>query len=116
MPMLILKEKRVINKIASEFIEAFDSLYTNIRFLSSNRTISSLAIGSATVGEGKSTVALNLAHVAALAGQRVLLVDANLHSPSLHKLLELPNVKGLSNFLDNKNEPDEIIQRSHLDG
>lgn len=109
-----LEEKESNHKIAAEFIEAFDSLYTNIRFLSSNRTISSLAIGSAIVGEGKSTVALNLAHVAALAGQRVLLVDANLHSPSLHKLLELPNVKGLSNFLDHKNEPDEIIQRSHL--
>jgi succinoglycan biosynthesis transport protein ExoP len=73
-----------------------------------------LAVGSATVGEGKSTVALNLAHVAALAGQRVLLVDANLHSPSLHLLLGLPNVNGLSNLLDNKNEPNEIIQRSHL--
>ncbi len=107
-----LEGKERNNKNASEFIEAFDTLYTNIRFLSSNRTISSLAVGSATVGEGKSTVALNLAHVAALAGQRVLLVDANLHSPSLHLLLELPNVKGLSNLLDQKNEPNEIIQRS----
>jgi succinoglycan biosynthesis transport protein ExoP len=109
-----LEGKERNKKNASEFIEAFDSLYTNIRFLSSNRTISSLAVGSATVGEGKSTVALNLAHVAALAGQRVLLVDANLHSPSLHLLLELPNVKGLSNLLENKNAPNEIIQRSHL--
>ena len=109
-----LEGKEGDKKIASEFIEAFDSLYTNIRFLSSNRTIRSLVVGSATVGEGKSTVALNLAHVAALAGQRVLLVDANLHSPSLHLLLGLPNVKGLSNLLDNKHEPNEIIQRSHL--
>lgn len=109
-----LEGKERNKKNASEFIEAFDSLYTNIRFLSSNRTISSLAVGSATAGEGKSTVALNLAHVAALAGQRVLLVDANLHSPSLHLLLELPNVKGLSNLLDNKDAPNEIIQRSHL--
>ncbi|MEG4073294.1 polysaccharide biosynthesis tyrosine autokinase [Microcoleus sp. Pol14C2] len=109
-----LEGKEGNKKNAAEFIEAFDSLYTNIRFLSSNRTISSLAVGSATVGEGKSTVALNLAHVAALAGQRVLLVDANLHSPSVHLLLELPNVKGLSNLLDHKNEPNEIIQRSHL--
>jgi capsular exopolysaccharide synthesis family protein len=109
-----LEGKERNKKNAAEFIEAFDSLYTNIRFLSSNRTISSLAVGSATVGEGKSTVALNLAHVAALAGQRVLLVDANLHSPSLHLLLELPNVNGLSNLLDNQNQPNEIIQRSHL--
>jgi len=111
-----LEKKERNKKIASEFIEAFDSLYTNIRFLSSNRTISSLVVGSATVGEGKSTVALNLAHVAALAGQRVLLVDADLHSPSLHLLLGLPNIKGLSNLLDdNKHEPNEIIQRSHLE-
>ena len=44
----------------------------------------------------------------------MLLVDANLHSPSLHLLLELPNLNGLSNLLDNQNEPNEIIQRSHL--
>jgi capsular exopolysaccharide synthesis family protein len=101
-------------KNASEFIEAFDSLYTNIRFLSSNRPIGSLAIASATVGEGKSTIALNLAHVAAMAGQRVLLVDANLHDPSLHLLLEVPNFKGLSNLLDKETEPKEIIQRSPI--
>ncbi|WP_228057525.1 tyrosine-protein kinase domain-containing protein [Tychonema sp. LEGE 07203] len=110
-----IEGKKGNKKVASEFIEAFDSLYTNIRFLSSNRTIRSLAVGSATVDEGKSTVALNLAHVAALAGQRVLLVDADLHSPSLHLLLELPNLKGLSNLLDNKYQPSEIIQRSHLE-
>jgi polysaccharide biosynthesis transport protein len=108
-----LEEKKK-HKNASEFIEAFDSLYTNIRFLSSNPPIGSLAIGSATVGEGKSTIALNLAHMAAMAGQRVLLVDANLHSPSLHSLLDLPNFKGLSNLLDNKIDPTEVIQRSSL--
>ena len=101
-------------KNAGEFIEAFDSLYTNIRFLSSHRPIASLVIGSATAGEGKSTIALNLAHVAALAGQRVLLVDANLHSPSLDLLLELPNLKGLSNLLENKIEFNEAIQRSPI--
>jgi polysaccharide biosynthesis transport protein len=101
-------------KNAAEFIEAFDSLYTNIRFLSSHRPIASLVIASATSGEGTSTIALNLAHVAALAGQRVLLVDANLHSPSLDSLLELPNSKGLSSLLENKIEFNEVIQRSPI--
>lgn len=99
-------------KNAAEFIEAFDSLYTNIRFLSSHRAIASLVIGSATAGEGKSIIAFNLAHVAALAGQRVLLVDANLHDPSLDLLLDLPNSKGLSDLLQNKIEFKEAIQRS----
>lgn len=102
------------NKNASQFIEAFDSLYTNIRFLSSNRPIVSIAVGSATPGEGKSMLALNLAHVAALAGQRVLLVDANLHDPNLHLMLDVPNFKGLSNLLDDRLDPSEIIQRSPL--
>jgi len=110
----VLAVKKQQHKNAKEFIEAFDSLYTNIRFLSSNRPIGSLAVASATVGEGKSTIALNLAHVAAMAGQRVLLVDANLHDPSLHLLLEVPNFKGLSNLLDKETEPKEIIQRSPL--
>lgn len=102
------------NKNASQFIEAFDSLYTNIRFLSSNRPIGSIAIGSAIPGEGKSMLALNLAHVAALAGQRVLLVDANLHAPSLHLMLDVPNFKGLSNLLDDRLDPNDTIQRSPL--
>jgi len=108
------KNEQKYKKNAAEFIESFDSLYTNIRFLSSHRPIASLVIGSATAGEGKSTIALNLAHVAALAGQRVLLVDANLHSPSLDLLLELPNLKGLSNLLENKIEFNEAIQRSPI--
>lgn len=108
------KKEQKHKKNAAEFIEAFDSLYTNIRFLSSHRPIASLVIGSATSGEGTSTIALNLAHVAALAGQRVLLVDANLHSPNLDSLLELPNSKGLSNLLENKIEFNEVIQRSPI--
>lgn len=103
------KDKR---KNASEFIEAFDSLYTNIRFLSSTRPTRSLAVSSATAGEGKSTIALNLAQIAAMAGQRVLLVDADLHSPSLHLLLGMPNSKGLSNLLEKDTEASEIIQNS----
>jgi polysaccharide biosynthesis transport protein len=111
---VIEKKERKYKKNAAEFIEAFDSLYTNIRFLSSHRPIASLVIASATSGEGKSTIAFNLAHIAALAGQRVLLVDANLHSPNLDSLLELPNSKGLSNLLENKIEFNEVIQRSPI--
>lgn len=97
-----------------EFVEAFDSLYTNIRFLFPDRPVSSLAISSATSGDGKSMVALHLAEVAALAGQRVLLVDANFHEPNLHLLLDLPNFKGLSDVLCSQAEPLEAVQRSLL--
>jgi Mrp family chromosome partitioning ATPase len=62
----------------SPFLEAFRSLYTNIRLISANRPITSLAVSSAVPGDGKSTVAINLALAAAAIGQRVLLVDADL--------------------------------------
>lgn len=106
------QENDFSNKSESAFLEAFDSLYTNLCFLFSDRQIASLTVASAALRDGKSTVALRLAEVAALAGQRVLLVDANLHSPTLHSLLDLPNFKGLNDLLCNKLEPNDIIQRS----
>lgn len=83
----------------SQFQESLSSLYTNIRFLNFDNPIRSLTIISAASGEGRSTVALQLAQKAAAIGQRVLLVDADLRSPKIHMMLSLPNVKGLSNAI-----------------
>lgn len=103
-----------IQKFASPFQDAFDSLYANIRFLYPDPPVRSLAICSAAPGDGKSTVALHLALSAASMGQRVLLVDANLRQPQLHTRLDLPNHKGLSDLLAKKLAPNELIQRSPL--
>lgn len=96
----------------SAFLEAFNSLYTSIRFLAANPPISSLVVSSVAPGDGKSTVALHLAQAAAAMGQRVLLVDANLHQPELHVKLGLSNMQGLSDLLSQELNPDEFIQRS----
>ena len=109
-----LEETESSNKSAAPFLEAFDSLYANIRFLFSDPPIRSLAVCSAKSGDGKTTVALHLAQTAAAMGQRVLLVDANFRRPQIHSRLELPNQKGLSDLLAKKMAPDELIQRSPL--
>lgn len=109
-----VEENDTNNKSASLFREAFDSLYANIRFLFSDPPVRSLAVCSATSGDGKSTVALHLAQTAAAMGQRVLLVDANLRLPQLHAKMDLPNQKGLSDLLWKKMAPNEFIQRSLL--
>ncbi len=96
----------------SLFIEAFTSLYASIRFLAFARPVSSLVVSSAVPGDGKTTVALNLAQTAAALGQRVLLVDANFRLPELHTKLELPQEQGLSDLLSKNINPKEIIQRS----
>jgi capsular exopolysaccharide synthesis family protein len=93
------------------FLEAFRSLYTNIRLLSPGKSIRSLVIGSAVIGDGKSTVAFYLAKTAAAVGLRVLLVDADLRVPQLHVRLGLPNVRGLSDAISTDLSLNDAIQR-----
>ena len=97
-----------------QVLEAFRSLHTNIHFLASDTPISSLVISSAEHGDGKSTVAINLAQAAAAMGQRVLLVDADLRRPQVHTLLGLPNEQGLSNIVFTDLPVLKVIQRSAL--
>ncbi len=58
-----------------------------------------ICVTSAKPGEGKSTVAANLALIEAQAGKRVLLIDADVREPRLHKLLGIRNNQGLSAYL-----------------
>jgi len=99
---------------ASPFTEAFRSLYTNIRLLSSQKPIYSLAISSAVPADGKTTIAVYLAQTAAAIGQRVLLVDADLRFPQLHSRLSLPNVQGLSETIATDLDLNDAIQQSPL--
>ena len=81
------------------FRESLDLIYKNIQLLTAANPLRSLVVTSALAGEGKSTIALGLAISAARLHQRVLLIDADLRRPGLHKQLELPNEQGLSTLL-----------------
>lgn len=92
------------------FMESFRSLWTVIRLLNNLNPIRSFVISSAAPAEGKSTIALNLGHAAAAMGKRVLLVDADLRRPQLHRALGLANQEGLSTLLLGDRDPTELIQ------
>ncbi|MBW4596505.1 MAG: polysaccharide biosynthesis tyrosine autokinase [Brasilonema angustatum HA4187-MV1] len=79
--------------------ESLDLIYKNIELLNSVASFKSLMITSALSDDGKSGLALGLAMSAARLHKRVLLIDANLREPSLHKQLNLPNEQGLSTLL-----------------
>lgn len=83
----------------SHLAEDLRVLRTNLSFLSPDRPLMRIAVTSAIPGEGKSTVAVNLAFSLAQAGKRVLLVDADLRRPSVHKILGITNAHGLSDGL-----------------
>jgi polysaccharide biosynthesis transport protein len=94
----------------SDFVEAFRALGTNIRFLGLNNEADSFVISSAQPGDGKSTVAVNLAQAAAVMERRVLLIDADLRHPQIHEQLGLRNEKGLSHVLEKGLAIEEVAQ------
>ncbi|BAU11613.1 hypothetical protein LEP3755_21120 [Leptolyngbya sp. NIES-3755] len=93
------------------FTEAFRSLYTNLLLLNTDHPLRSIVVSSPTAGDGKTTVAVNLAQAAAAMGQRVLLVDADLRNPQLAERLEVPNDRGLTELVAQNLNPQEVIQR-----
>jgi len=90
--------------------EAYRTLRTNLLFMSATGPLKVLLITSPLQGEGKSTTAANLAAVMAQAGQRVLLVGADLRRPSLHRFFGLTNRLGLSSVLSGQAELGEAVQ------
>ena len=94
---------------ASPFLEAFRSLNTNIKLLGSDSSIRSFVISSSIPSEGKSTVSCHLAQAAAAMGQKVLLIDADLRRPQVHRWIGIENEEGLSNVLATGLDIEEAI-------
>ena len=91
--------------------EAFRNLFTSIRFLNSDQPLRSIAITSSLPAEGKSLVNVLLAKTLSEMGQKVLLIDADLRKPQLHKRLGLNNLRGLTNVLtDDSNSWRSVLQ------
>lgn len=95
--------------------ESYRKVRTNLLFTGPEGMARSIAITSAVAGEGKTTLAANLAVVCAQAGQRVALVDADLRKPAMHVMLDLANGTGLSSVLAGEANLDDVIQ-AHATG
>ena len=94
-----LPQQIVLDYPSSSVSESYRMLQSNLGFLSSDQNIKTVVITSSISGEGKSTIAANLAASMAQGGQRILLIDGDLHHPSQHHIWELDNNFGLSNIL-----------------
>ncbi len=96
-----MAQRRNILNPNSSFIvkEAYKSLRTNIRFSLRSEGCKTLCVISGVASEGKSITILNLAISIAESGQRVLLIDADMRRPTMHRLLVEKPTPGLSNVL-----------------
>lgn len=77
------------------------ALWTRVLLIDPDHLFNTLLLTSPGVSEGKSFVLANLGVVMAAAGSRVIVVDADMRSPSLHELFDQPNVRGLADVLSN---------------
>lgn len=88
----------------SDMVDAYLAVQTNLAFTTEHGVPRSLAVTSTRPAEGKSTTALALATMLARSGKRVILVDGDMRSPSVHQLGGVDHDRGLSSFLAGQDE------------
>src|SRR5581483_1215845 len=98
--------------VPHDFGEAYRALRTSLVFTSGGEAMRIITVTSAQPLEGKTTTACNLAMVLAFGGSRVLLIDADMRRPGVHKTLKINNTVGLSHLLVGQARVREAIQRT----
>jgi succinoglycan biosynthesis transport protein ExoP len=98
--------------VPHDFGEAFRSLRTSLVFTSGSEHTRVIAVTSSQPLEGKTTTAANLALALALGGSRVLLIDADMRRPGLHKTLGMQNEIGLSHLLTGQARVRDVVQKT----
>lgn len=91
--------------------EAYRTLRTNIQYSSFDKEIRTIAVTSAEMAEGKSTVAGNIALSFAQGEKKVILIDCDLRKPSVHKNFKVSNLIGVSEVLLGKATIEEAAQK-----
>lgn len=97
-----------------EYAEAYKTLRTNFNFLAANSAKRKLLVTSSVPDEGKTSVTINLALSLAQIGKKVLLVDADMRNPSLHRYLRVKwdKEKGLTAILTGSAELQDCIMET----
>lgn len=91
--------------------ESYRSLRTNIQYSSIDKQVKTLVVTSSNAGEGKSTVAGNLAYTFCQNGKRVLIIDCDLRKPSLHRKFNVSNEEGLTDVLVGTSKLNNVMKK-----
>lgn len=94
----------------SVIAENFHLLHSNIEFFRISNPIKTIVITSPSQGNGKTTVAANLAITISREDRNVVLVDADLKRPMIHKSLKMPKGPGLCDVLSNEADTQSVVR------
>ncbi len=108
-----LTKKDGLAMAAADF-EAFRVLRTNLGYLHQDKSPRTVLVTSGMPEEGKSTVSMALASAAAVAGQRVLLVECDMRRPTFARRLGIPASPGLSDYLRGAAQPQDVVRSIEL--
>lgn len=114
--MYNLNTKELIshNNPKSPVSEAYRVLRTNIQYSSIDKPIKTILVTSSGPSEGKTTTIANTAITFAQSGSRVLLIDADLRKPRVHKVFNLSNKVGLSNLLATRGDYNDFVYNTDI--
>lgn len=99
--------------VPHDFGEAYRAIRTTLAAQLPGDGPRVVAVASSQPLEGKTTTAVNIAMALAVGGSRVLLIDADMRRPSVHKALRMTNDRGLSQLLAGQARMREVVQRTH---
>jgi capsular exopolysaccharide synthesis family protein len=99
--------------VPHDFSEAYRSIRTALAGQLTTQGTKIIVVCSSQPLEGKTTTAVNVAMALAVGGSRVLLIDADMRRPSVHKAMRMSNDRGLSQLLAGQARMREVVQRTH---
>lgn len=94
--------------------EAYKTIRTNIAFSFTKKGCKKIIISSSCPAEGKSTMSVNVAVAMAQTDVKVLLIDADLRRPKVHRFLSVNNAPGITNYLSSMNTKEEVIRETQF--
>lgn len=100
----------VISHPESLIAENFRLLHSNLEFFQAYNSARTILVTSPTQGNGKTTIAVNLALTIAASDQKVALVDADLRRPAVHKALKMSQNPGLADIIHSKVSVKEVVR------
>jgi polysaccharide biosynthesis transport protein len=99
--------------VPHDFGEAYRAIRTSLSGQLPANGPRIISVNSSQPLEGKTTTAVNIAMALAVGGARILLIDADMRRPSVHKALRMTNDRGLSQLLAGQARMREVVQRTH---